>query len=128
MNTVKADIMDKILDKLSDYVSTGVKLEDNPYTVSYTLWEVESANGTCTYDKQEAIAWIQENFEDLADVMEDYERDYEPLNPFSNPEVFMVKVSIYVTYCLVDAVWKNKMTAKQLFNALKKLQKDLGWK
>lgn len=128
MNTLKAEIMQDILSKLDDYVSSDTEIEDNPRDVAFTLWETENVNGSITFSTYESKEWIKNHFDDLDEVIEQYQFDTgEVLNPFSSPEAFQVIITIEVTCDLISEVWEDGMTTKDLSVALKNLQKEMDW-
>ena len=129
MNTLKAEIMQDILAKLADWKSTGVKIKNmSEIEITYTLWETENANGSITCNAYESKEWIKKHFDDLDEVVEQYQFETgELLNPFSSPESFQVIITIEVTCGLINEVYQEKMTVNQLIKALRKLQKDMGW-
>lgn len=129
MNTLKAEILQDILEKLNDYVSSDTEIEDNPRDVAFTLWETENENGSITCNAWESKEWIKNHFEDLDEVVEQYQFDTgEALNPFSSPEAFQVIITIEVTCYLINAVWEDGMATKDLIVALEELQESMGWK
>lgn len=128
MNTLKAEIMQDILNKLDDYVSSETEIEDNPRDVAFTLWETENVNGSITCNAWKSKEWIKNHFDDLDEVVEQYQFDTgEALNPFSSPEAFQVIVTIEVTCDLINDVWEDGMTTKDLIEALEELQESMGW-
>lgn len=129
MNTLKAEIMQDILSKLDDYVSSNTEIEDNPRDVAFTLWETENVNGSITFSAYESKKWVKTHFDDLNEVVEEYNFSTgEALNPFSSPEAFQVIVTIEVTCDLICEVWEDGMTTKDLIEALEELQESMGWK
>lgn len=128
MNTLKAEIMQDILSKLDDYVSSETEIEDNPRDVAFTLWETENVDGSITFSAYESKEWIKKHFDDLDEVVEQYKMETgEGLNPFSSPESFQVIITIEVTCDLINEVWEDGMTTKDLIIALKNLQKEMDW-
>jgi len=128
MNTLKAEILQDILSKLNDYVSSDTEIEDNPRDVAFTLWETENINGSITCNTWKSKEWIKNHFDDLDEVVEEYQRETgEALNPFSSPEAFQVIVTIEVTCDLIWNVWEDGMTTKDLIEALEELQESMGW-
>lgn len=127
MNTLKAEIMQDILSKLDNYVYSGIEIEDNPRDVAFTLWEEENVNGSITFSAYESKEWVKKHFDDLDEVVEQYQMETgETLNPFSSPEAFQVIITIEVTCDLINEVWEDGMTTKELFEALKELQENMG--
>ena len=128
MNTLKAEILQDILSKLNDYVSSDTEIEDNPRDVAFTLWETENVNGSITCNAWKSKEWIKKHFDDLDEVVEEYQFcTGELLNPFSSPESFQVIVTIEVTCDLINDVWEDGMTTKDLIEALEELQESMGW-
>ena len=128
MNTLKAEILQDILSKLNDYVSSNTEIEDNPHDVAFTLWETENVNGSITCNAWESKEWIKKHFDDLDEVVEEYQFGTGILlNPFSSAEAFQVIITIEVTCELISEVWEDDMTTKDLIEALEKLQESMGW-
>lgn len=128
MNTLKAEIMQDILSKLDDYVSNNTEIGDNPIDTALTLWERENIDGSITFSAYESKEWIKKHFDDLDEIVEQYQFDTGALlNPFSSPEGFQVIVTIEVTCNLINDVWEDGMTTKDLIVALKNLQKEMDW-
>ena len=129
MNTVKAEIMQDILEKLDDWKISEVNIKNmNNTEIAYTLWESESANGSITCWAQESKDWIKKHFDDLDEVVEQYQFETgKALNPFSSPEAFQVIVTIEVTCDLICDVWEDGMITKELIEALEELQESMGW-
>ena len=129
MDTVKAEIMQDILSKLNDWKSSGVSIRYMDGTeIAYTLWESENANGSITCWAQESKDWIKKHFDDLDEVVEQYQFDTgKMLNPFSSPEEFQLIITIEVTQQLIYEVWEDTMTLDELIKALKELQEQEDW-
>lgn len=106
MTKLEETIRDEIIEKLEDIE----EIEDNAYDLAFQLYEAENYDGTCTYSTYKAMQWIMENFEDLADYVEDYEIEYgECVNPFSNPERFQVIMTMFIARTIIENAWgENK--------------------
>lgn len=129
MNTIKAEIMQDILEKLDDWKRSEVSIKNMSNTdIGYALWESESANGSITCWANESKDWIKKHFDDLDEVVENYQRETGyMLNPFSSPEEFQLIVTIETTCDLICEVWEENMTIDELIEALKELQeKKIG--
>ena len=129
MNTVKAEIMQDILEKLEDWKISEVNIKNMSDTeIAYTLWESESANGSITCWANESKDWIKKHFDDLDEVVEQYQFETgKALNPFSSPEEFQLIVTIETTCDLICEVWEENMTINELIEALKELQEKEDW-
>lgn len=81
-------IKEFIKDKLPEYEGTEVYCCD----LGYTLTEGINADGTATYNRQEAMEYIKEWFDEAADVYNYQVENYGQAcqNPFENPEAWMV--------------------------------------
>ena len=95
LNKIENEVKELLKEKLTNYeghVTYGADL-------SWDLLEVENCDGTITYDRQQAISWIGENFDLLEEVVEGIElnlgKESIP-NVFSEPEKFMVVVYLEV--------------------------------
>lgn len=99
MTKLEETIRDEIIEKLED-------IEEIDDDLAYRLYETENCDGTCTYSTYEVMQWIKENFEDLADYVEDYKVEYGVWeNPFSNPERFQVIMTIFIARTIIDNAW-----------------------
>lgn len=114
LNKIENEVKELLKEKLTDYeghIAYGADL-------SWDLLEVENCDGTITYDRQQAIAWIKENFDLLDEVVEEIElnlgKESIP-NVFSEPEKFMVVVYLEVAGGLlsnckyIDDNWNNEI-------------------
>lgn len=98
-------IKEWIIDKLNEYEG------EIDCDLNFNLWERENIDGSITYDAYKAQEWIGEYFNDLADYVEDYKREYGdyPVYPFGKPEEFMLTMVIFITgYILGDVEGKTK--------------------
>lgn len=112
-----------IIDNIEEYENQTVYACD----LAYTLAEGINADGTATYNRAEAIAYICEWWYDASDYS-DYEKDNfgERSNPFKNPEAFMVRmviegVNIMLSRCTaVDEAWNDELTlTKDVIESIK---------
>ena len=73
--------------------------------LSFKLFESEYYNGSFTCNSYAAIKWIKDYFEELSEVVEEYEDEFgiSVPNPFSEPEKFQLVV---ITY-LADKILSN---------------------
>ena len=114
LNNIELDVRELLKEKLADYeghIAYGADL-------SWDLLEAENCDGTITYDRQQAIAWIKENFDLLDEVVEEIElnlgKESIP-NVFSEPEKFMVVVYLEVAGGLlsncryINDNWNNEI-------------------
>lgn len=98
MNALEESVMEMMLDKLDTLEGRDGCVSD----LAFTLFENENIDGSMTYSTYKAEQWIAEYFHDLADVVEGIAADWDITpNPFSNPEIFMVQVVLYVAEQLV---------------------------
>ena len=93
MATIKEFVADVLTDKLDEYKGTSSYGAD----LAYDLLEEYNVNGTYTYSTYKAKQWVQEYFDELADIVNDMtEEGLAPCNVFDNPEAFMVQIMLYV--------------------------------
>ena len=129
MNTVKAEIMQDILEKLEDWKNMEIDItNENPNEIAYNLWETENANESITCCAYESKEWIKKHFDDLDEIVENYYREVgNYLNPFGSPEGFQVIITNEVTSELIWNVWEENMNIDELITALKELQEEEDW-
>ena len=93
MATIKEFVADVLMDKLDEYEGTSSYGAD----LAYHLLQQYNADGSYTYSTYEAKKWVQEYFDELADIVNDMtEEDLAPCNVFDNPEAFQVQIMLYV--------------------------------
>ena len=98
LNKLEKDVLARMIDNLDTLEGRDGYVSE----LAFTLFENENINGSMTYSTYKAEQWIAEHFHDLADVVEDMAADWDITpNPFSNPEVFMVQVVLYLAEQLV---------------------------
>ena len=98
LNDLEKDVLSRMIDALDALEGRDGYVSE----LAFTLFENENINGSMTYSTYKAAQWIAEHFHDLADVVEDMAADWDITpNPFSNPEVFMVQVVLYLAEQLV---------------------------
>ena len=114
LNNLYKDVLARIMDKLED-----TEIDEDSFETAFTLWESENISGSITYSAYEAEQWIGKHFSDLGDVVEEYQG--ETLNPFKNPEAFMVIVVIEVTQNILAEVWEEGITKEELIRRLEEL-------
>ena len=97
-------VKEEIEIRLKDLVGNNVYLED----LGYRLFEYENINGIY-YNRYEAIQWIKDYFEELDEVVEEYEIEFGDSvpNPFSEPEKFQIVIILYIA---------NKLVYNALYN------------
>lgn len=98
LNDLERDVLECMIDVLEGMEGRDGYVSD----LAFTLFEGENIDGTMTYSTYKASQWIAEHFHDLADVVEGIAADWDITpNPFSNPEIFMLQVVLYVAEQLV---------------------------
>ena len=114
LNKIENEVKELLKEKLADYeghVTYGADL-------SWDLLETENCDGTMTYDRQQAIAWIGENFNLLGEIVEEIEFNWgkESIpNVFTEPGKFMVVVYLEVAGGLlsncryINDNWNNEI-------------------
>ena len=92
-------VKEEIEIRLKDLVGNNVYLEE----LGYGLFENENINGTYSYNRYDSIQWIKDYFEELDEVIEEYEDEfgYSVPNPFSEPEKFQLIIILYISNKLV---------------------------
>ena len=97
-------VKEEIEIRLKDLVGNNVYLED----LGYRLFEYENINGIY-YNRYEAIQWIKDYFEELDEVVEEYEIEFGDSvpNPFSEPEKFQIVIILYIA---------NRLTSNAIYN------------
>ena len=98
LNALECDVLERMIDALEDMEGRDGYVSE----LAFTLFESENVDGSMTYSTYKAEQWIAKHFHDLADVVEDMAADWGITpNPFSNPEVFMIQVVLYLAESLV---------------------------
>ena len=93
MATIKEFVADVLMDKLDEYEGTSSYGAD----LAFYLLQQYNVDGSYTYSTYEAKQWVQEHFDELADIVNDMtEEGIPPCNVFDNPECFMVQIMLYV--------------------------------
>ena len=97
-------VKEEIEIRLKDLVGNNVYLED----LGYRLFEYENINGIY-YNRYDSIQWIKDYFEELDEVVEEYEIEFGDSvpNPFSEPEKFQIVIILYVA---------NRLTSNAIYN------------
>ena len=124
MATIREFVADVLMDKLDEYEGTsscGGELD-------FYLLQQYNVDGSYTYSTYEAKQWIQEHFDELADIVNDMtEEGLAPCNVFDNPECFMVQIMLYVAGELlgqcdtVTAFWNEEQElTKEIIAEIKK--------
>lgn len=114
MSNIMNYMIDVLLDKLDNYEGQTMYGAD----MGYELLEEENANGTYTFDENEALEWIKEYFDDCREVMTSVEFNMgaeNVVNAFQEPEKFMVVCMLEVSSrllgncALVDEYWNDEL-------------------
>lgn len=98
LNDLEKDVLSRMIDNLDDLEGRDGYVSE----LAFTLFEYANIDGTMTYSTYKEEQWIAAHFNDLADVVEDIAVDWGVTpNPFSNPEVFMLQVVLFLAESLV---------------------------
>ena len=98
-------VKEEIEIRLKDLVGNNVYLED----LGYRLFEYENCNGTYSYNRYDSIQWIKDYFEELDEIVEEYEIEFGDSvpNPFGEPEKFQIVIILYIA---------NRLTSNAIYN------------
>ena len=94
----------EIESRIQEFEDPTVYLSD----LSYKLFESEYANGSYTCNSYKSIQWIKEYFEELGEIVDEYENEfsYSVPSPFSEPEKFQLVVITYIAdKILLNAIY-----------------------
>lgn len=99
-NSVNSFVASVLMDKLDDYVCKTVYVQD----LAYKLLEDENINGSYFCNTYKSTLWIKKHFEDLGDIVEEYEDTFgeSPASPFKEPEIFMVQIMLNVADSIIN--------------------------
>ena len=99
-NSVNSFVAGVLMDKLADYANETMYVSD----LAYNLLEEENVNSSYFCNGHKSTLWIKEHFEDLGDIVEEYENTFgePPANPFSEPENFMVQIMLLVADSIMN--------------------------
>ena len=93
MANIREFVADVLMDKLDDYEGNSTYGAD----LAYYLLQQYNVDGSYTYSTYKAKQWVQEYFDELADIVNDMtEEGIPPCNVFDNSECFMVQIMLYV--------------------------------
>ena len=97
-------VKEEIEIRLKNLVGNNVYLEG----LGYRLFERENCDGIY-YNRYDSIQWIKDYFEELDEVIEEYEYEfgYSVPNPFGEPEKFQLVIILYIS---------NKLVCNALYN------------
>lgn len=97
-NKIKNEVIEKLIEELENYRDT----EHYGCDLAYDLFEEYNIDGSITYSKYEAKEWVENNFEDLDEIVEERRANgLEVPNIFDRPEAFMVVIYLEVASYLV---------------------------
>ena len=112
-NSVNSFVASVLMDKLDDYVGETMYVQD----LAYKLLEEENVNGSYFCSTYKSTLWIKQHFEDLGDIVEEYEDTFgePPANPFNAPEIFMVQIMLNVAdYIMNDTKFISNFEEEQI--------------
>lgn len=117
-NTIKDFVKSEIICKLEDF-------ENSIYVcdLASELFENENIDGSFFYDTVKAKKWISEHFDDLSEIIEELQLQFDEdfcnkimLDFFNNPDCFIVVIVLEVaSYLLgqckyINENWNDKIT------------------
>jgi len=127
MATIKEFVADVLMDNLDEYEGNSTYGAD----LAFYLLQQYNVDGSYTYSAYEAKQWVQEHFDELADIVNDMtEEGLAPCNVFDNPECFMVQIMLYVAGGLlgqcdtVNEVWNEEFILEA--DIIKKIKEELN--
>jgi hypothetical protein len=94
-NFLYAEVAERLADKLGEYEGRSIYGAD----LAFTLFECENIDGSITYSTYKAKEWIKKHFDELGEVVEHMQADWEynaGTDIFDNPEKFMLSVYLWV--------------------------------
>ena len=100
-NSVNSFVAGVLMDKLDDHAyETVYYIQD----LADRLLEEENINGSYFCSTYKSTLWIKEHFEELGDIVEEYEDIFgePPANPFNEPEKFMVQIMLNVADSIMN--------------------------
>ena len=99
MNRLEKWVLQEMMEHLEDLEGQVVYGCD----LAFKMFENENVNGSYTCNAYEAGKWVKEYWEELGEIVEDYEFEYGelPTNPFVNREVFQLQIIIFLASRLV---------------------------
>lgn len=102
---LKSFVKEEIKKGLKDMEGMNIYLGD----LSFKVFESEYNNKSYTCNSYESIQWIKDYFEELDEIVEEYESEYGDNtvpNPIVNPEKFQLIIITYVADLLItDAIY-----------------------
>ena len=92
-------VKEEIVERIENFEERTVYLQD----LAYYIFENENCNGTYSYNRYDSIQWIKDYFEELDEVIEEYEDEfgYSVPNPFGEPARFQLVIILYISNKLV---------------------------
>lgn len=99
MNELEKWVMNEMVEHLEDLEGQVVYGCD----LAFTLFESENIDGSFTCSAHKSREWINEYWDYLGEVVEDYEFNYGelPVNPLVNEEAFQLQIIIFLASRLV---------------------------
>ena len=93
-------VKEEIEIRLKDLVGYNIYLED----LGYRLFEYENCNCIYSCSRYDSIQWIKDYFEELDEIVEEYENEfgYSVPSPFSEPAKFQIVIILYIADRLVN--------------------------
>ena len=103
-NNLNTWLIDEIIEKLEE--CKGYPKKENMYDLAFDLFQSENVDGSYYCSRYQANEWIKENFDDLGDIIDEYEFCYgdSPANPFSEPEKFQVQIVIFQAQTILQSL------------------------
>ena len=100
-------VKEEIVERIENFEERTVYLQD----LAYYIFENENRNGIY-YNRYDSIQWIKDYFEELDEIVEEYELEfgYSVPNPFGEPAKFQLVIIIYLADKIINnAIWNTNL-------------------
>lgn len=111
MSSLNDWLREQVIEKLGELRGEGYSCY--PSDLSFRLFETANADGSYTCNAYKAKQWIKRYFDDLGEIYEEMQKEWEVKNPFINPEVFQLQVILFKAG---DVLYKSKTFSELEFD------------